>query len=460
LYVAGNGGTLGTMSLHTFVIGAGLTGLSCAHHLKGPSTIIEKLREVGGEARTHRRGAYLFDCTGHWLHMRDADMRGWIDQVMGPALQEIHRRAAVYSHGAFRAYPFQAHTHGLPAEVIEECLLGFVEAQQQQGRAPRSLQDFIVQRLGTGFAKHFMVPYNTKLWTVPPAELSAQWCERFVPVPTLQQVVRGALTAEGDRSRLGYNATFLYPRSGGMGALAAALAAQLPSRVRLRHSVWPTRLDLAQRRLFLNTGESHAYHTLVSTMPLPQLLALCGPLPEYIETAMRALRAVSVTYWDIGLHRPELPVQPPPAAVGSLSPHDYHWVYYPSAHLPFYRTGSASAVCRGMAPAGHVSLCVEVAHRQGTACSATDADIVRGLVEVGLMQPYETPDLWQRSHIDTAYVIMDAAYGPARKTLLGWLQSFGVLAAGRYGAWHYDSMEGALIAGRQTAYALNAQACA
>ena len=34
---------------------------------------------------------------------------------------------------------------------------------------------------GEGIARHFMLPYNEKLWGVHPREITAAWCSRFVP---------------------------------------------------------------------------------------------------------------------------------------------------------------------------------------------------------------------------------------------------------------------------------------
>mgnify|MGYP003423545773 CR=1 FL=1 len=47
---------------------------------------------------------------------------------------------------------------------------------------------------------------------------------RFVPTPTPEEVVRGALFADGAGHALGYNASLLYPREGGIGELARRLA--------------------------------------------------------------------------------------------------------------------------------------------------------------------------------------------------------------------------------------------
>src|ERR1039458_2428152 len=37
--------------------------------------------------------------------------------------------------------------------------------------------------LGAGISKHFMIPYNERLWGVSPSEITAAWCSRFVPLP-------------------------------------------------------------------------------------------------------------------------------------------------------------------------------------------------------------------------------------------------------------------------------------
>ena len=55
----------------TLILGAGLTGLSCAYHLKKDYLLVEKESEPGGIVRTRiRHKGFLCDGTGHWLHLR------------------------------------------------------------------------------------------------------------------------------------------------------------------------------------------------------------------------------------------------------------------------------------------------------------------------------------------------------------------------------------------------------
>src|SRR5207237_5555547 len=99
-------------------------------------------------------------------------------------------------------------------------------------RPLKSAAEFILRHMGAGLARHFMFPYNEKLYTVPCEELSPEWGGRFIPRPTLEDVVRGAVgPAAGDE---GYNATFWYPREGGIEALARGLAADVLPRGEVR----------------------------------------------------------------------------------------------------------------------------------------------------------------------------------------------------------------------------------
>src|SRR6058998_1770337 len=111
------------------ILGGGLTGLSAAYHLQPlPSLVVEREAEVGGLCRTHVEDGFTFDCTGHLLHLRDTAIRDLVDRILPSAFDRHERRALIFSKGVYTPYPFQANLHGLPIEVVKECLTGFVEA--------------------------------------------------------------------------------------------------------------------------------------------------------------------------------------------------------------------------------------------------------------------------------------------------------------------------------------------
>jgi protoporphyrinogen oxidase len=425
------------------VVGAGLAGLSAALHLGDRYRLVEREARPGGLCRTEARDGFLFDATGHWLHLRDPEMRRLAEELMPGGWQSVERRAAIRSHSVFTPYPYQVNTRGLPPEVVAENVLGFLEARYgERGRPlrerePRDFAEQVLRDLGEGFAHNFMFPYNRKLWTVGPEELSTEWMGRFVPRPTVEQVVRGALGLEA--GTVGYNATFLYPREGGIESIVRALAGRLPRPAEC--GVWPVAVDPERRRARLSTGEEIACRAVISTAPLPETVRLVRGAPPAVLEAAAALRASTVTYVNVAARD----VGGPP----------WHWVYLPeSRHRP-YRVGSASAAVPSLAPPGCRSFYVEFAGRAPVPAAEAEAAALDTLLDLGFLRAPGDALFLETRVIPDAYVIHDHACGPARRAVLEWLAGRDVLAAGRAGSWEYSSMEDAIRSGRDAARRLS-----
>jgi protoporphyrinogen oxidase len=435
-------------SVETLILGAGLSGLSAAYHLGGSFHLLEKSERPGGLCKSELvktpQGTFTFDHTGHWLHLRDPSIRALVDQLLPGAFVSIERKARIYSHGLYTHYPYQVNTHGLPPKVVSELLLGFHEAnfgekgRPYREREPQTFADFILRYLGEGFAQHFMFPYNTKLYTVPPSELSAAWCGRFVPKPTLEQVVQGALGIANDQ--LGYNAHFIYPREGGIETLPRGFIAPVQALGPLECGVEPTAIDWRKKQLTTADGRSFSYRTLVSSIPPQALLGLLragGEVPAEVAAASQKLRAAWTTYVNVG-------------AKGSTLGH--HWVYFPEPEFPFYRVGSPSATWAGTAPEGCSSFYVEFSKQMAEYDHRlAERQAVEGLVRCGMLQSPEQVLFAQARTIPNSYVLYDKDYGEARTTIVKFLEAAGIEPVGRYGKWEYSSMEDAILQGREVA---------
>jgi protoporphyrinogen oxidase len=422
---------------NVLLLGAGLAGLSAAWHLRESNLTVrhvERSPRVGGHAITLEDEGFRFDRTGHLLHLRDASMRALIHDLLGDELRVVERRSEIFSHGVYTPYPFQANTHGLPKQVAFECVRGFVEAHlaREKGEQPppQDFESFCLQAFGEGISKHFMIPYNTRLWGVSPRDITAEWCSRFVPIPTLDEVLRGAVGLPGPA--LGYNANFVYPRRG-IGALAEALAERVPA---ISFETAPHHID-HERRLAYFDKEIVEYDHLLSTIPLQQLGKLMHPLPTEVAAAFAALRCTSLSYLDVAVDGP----------LGR----DFHWIYVPEARLPFYRVGAYSQFSPDVAPPGTSSLYVELADRSPASLERILPDVVRGLVEMGLLPDASAVRFARLRRLDHAYVIFDHAYFGSLATIRPFLEAAGVTSFGRYGGWNYSSMEDALLFGREAA---------
>ena len=428
------------------IIGAGLTGLSCAYHLGSGYLLLERESEPGGIVRTRERpGGFLCDVTGHWLHLRDPYSRNLIDRVMPGRLVEHSRRAVVYSNETFTPYPFQANTHGLPREVVLDCLLGLLKARhpedfglQSDPIPPTCFRQWLIRNFGEGISRHFMAPYNEKLLGVNLDELMPQYAERFIPLPSIEDVVKGALGFS--REHLGYNATFSYPSDGGIGALPRAIASALPHPPVYGSEV--VAVDLHERTVTLVDGGVVGYNWLLNTSPLKSFISLLRDAPATVMEAASRLRATTVYYYDIGVR-------------GQATTHNgYHWVYFPEPDFVFYRVGSYSAVNRNSAPTGCRSYYVEMSGL--TSGQLSDQEGLRSRVlsdmkKVGLLACDDELLFMELCMIPYAYVIFDSNYVKCRSIILDHLKEYAVLSMGRWGGWEYSGMEDALLSGKRAA---------
>jgi protoporphyrinogen oxidase len=258
----------------------------------------------------------------------------------------------------------------------------------------------------------------------------------------LKEVVEGALgiAAEG----IGYNATFVYPKSGGIESLAKAILKSL-SGGELAVNSEPRSIDWKRKTLELSSGRQVRYSNLISTISLPALircLAQGGSVPQSVQDAARKLRATTVTYVNV--------------AVRGTNRQPWHWIYLPEPEFKAYRIGSASAVYSALSPPGTCSFYVEYSHHgelsiaeceKHAAADLFRSQMIHGLGDILFARGVEIPN---------AYVLYDEGYGPAKDEILKFLATAGVLTAGRYGQWEYSSMEDAILAGRAAAHKVNA----
>lgn len=425
------------------IIGAGLAGLSTAYHLRGrPCVVLEKAERPGGLAGSRRTGGFTFDYTGHLLHLRDPSVIALIEDLLAGELAVHERKAAIYSSETLTPYPFQANTYGLPTQVVYECVAGFMrallEAREPSKDPSQSFRDWTLETFGEGIAKHFMFPYNEKMWLRSLDDITADWVSWAVPRPTLDEVLKGAL---GIVNRgMGYNPTFRYPRNGGIHVLPDRLAERVPG-VRYREEA--VAIDTERTTVTTSRDATIPYSAVVNTMPLPLLLARLTPQDPSLAQATSRLDWTEIYDLNLGVARPRVS--------------DQHWIYFPGPEYPFYRVGFPSNFSETVAPAGCSALYVELAVRRGEARDegALVSSAIEGLERAGILRKGDAIVAQDLVRIDPAYVLFDR---PRRAVLPGVFErlgAMGIQSIGRYGAWTYSYMEAAILDGMKAAARLS-----
>jgi UDP-galactopyranose mutase len=452
------------------ILGAGPTGLSAAYHYGAGSVVLEREAKVGGWCRSIEDTGFTFDHAGHIMFSDDPYVQDLYRLLLGDNVHWQEREAWIHSNGVYTRYPFQGALHGLPPEVLRECLVGAIEARfgalARSGdeidvaadvkdccadatgigshealdaceEPPRNFEEFIHRTWGAGVAKHFAIPYNRKLWTIPLCEMETSWLGGRVPLPDLEEMIEGAL--QPVPKPMGPNARFGYPLRGGFQALMNGFLPLLRADLVLQANV--ERVSPLLRAVTLADGRRFHYDTLVSTLPLPVLIAAMGEeAPAEIRRAASELRHVSIRCVNLGVARPHLS--------------NRHWIYFPEDTV-FHRVflqGNASPHCN---PPGGFGLTCEISYSPTKPLPVVGAALtercVQDCIRVGLLDPSDALLTSNQLDMPYAYVVYDHGRAERVAKIRTWLANFDIILAGRYSEWEYYNSDHAFIAGKKAA---------
>ena len=424
------------------VVGAGLSGLAAAltaERLGASVVVLERAHELGGLARSFRTGGYTFDCSGHLLHLSQPETRDLVESVTSPSeWVELARAAAIEIRGHLVPYPFQLHLAHAPEDVREECVAGLPSEPIELRADPAStgFAEWIDATLGSGIAKHFMVPYNEKISGVPVSALTCEWLGRFVPKPQLAEIRQGASSRR--IVEVGYNARFLYPRNGGIDLIPRALGEGVRE---IRLGACVAGIDPLRRRVLLESGDELSYREgVLCSVPLNAMSSLVDS-PQ-VAKFDGLLRANSVTCVNVGLKR--------------LAPRfrHLHWLYLPEPRFTAYRVGFYNRFSTEMSPPGREGVYVEIANPGAASEEGLVTAAIHDLVQLGAIAGPEDVEVVLPVTLSPAYVIHDRNTAQTRERLLQELLAVHIGMIGRYGRWEYAAMEDAIRQGIEASEAL------
>lgn len=422
------------------ILGAGLTGISTAYHLEKLGyydyKIFEKEDTPGGLCRSVVQDGFTFDFTGHLLHISDDYFKSLISSLVAlESFNPIKRRSYIYSHNTYTHYPFQVNLHGLPVDVIVECIEGFLTRKKVNVK-PTMFTQWVLRQFGAGFAHHFFYPYQTKIFAYDVHKLSASWTGRFVPSTSLRQIVEGALQ-EPHNQAIGYNASFLYPKKGGIYFWVEKLAQQLLNPVHANFCV--RSIDTIQKVVHFTNGHVEPYDQLISTLPLDLMLNLMREKSSVnLARASSKLLCNKVVNFNLGINRADLS--------------DKHWIYYPESQYPFYRIGFPHNFSDSMTPPNCSSLYGEFSYLKETQ-EVIESKLARSLQATKkLFSIADTQVMTEKIiSINHAYVIYDLWREKNLPLIHKKLHELDIFSVGRYGEWKYSSMQEGVLDGKAIA---------
>ena len=356
--------------MKTVILGAGITGLTAGYDTE--ATIYESDATPGGLCKSIKiNGCMVEESGGHWIF----GMNSVIDKVF----KELQIEYSTYKK--ITGVHFDT--------IIDGSIQDF--ANRSIEYRPGTMKEYLFQNFGRVLCNMFFSPFN-KLYT-----------------NGLYERVQNECAYKNSSSGPSYNNEFIYPDNG-LKFLIDSLSERI--NVKLDHQAY--KIDTDNKRVYFSNRESVSYDTLISTVPLSNLLYM---IDEYEPLECVTTFVVNI-YGDIGDRLPS-----------------HHWLYTPFGG--YYRVGFYTNVSKKFAPKGQCMAYVET-----TKDTYTPEMIMKDLERHGFIKK---PKLGSVKNIKCAYTYRKQ--GQNIENIIKKLKEKDIHSIGRYGKWKFQGIVESMMDG-------------
>ena len=293
----------------TLIIGAGPAGLTTAYRLAkaghGVVVIEQDKHYVGGISRTVSYKDFLFDIGGHRFFSKSREVVALWNEILPDDFLDRPRLSRIYYAGKFYAYPLKAFEalRNLGFKQSLACLASYAHARAFPIRDPRTFHQWMRNEFGERLFSIFFKTYTEKVWGMDCDAISADWAAQRIKGLNLTKAINDGLKRSlGFKPRGGTSAktlieSFRYPRRG-PGMMWEAAAAKIKAsggRIAMDRRFEKLICDPERRTWTVETiggdgtRETFQARHVVSSAPIPELLAALSPTPLTLFHA-RALK--------------------------------------------------------------------------------------------------------------------------------------------------------------------------
>lgn len=413
------------MTAEIAILGAGMAGLGAAYKLRSEErrgVIFDKNPYAGGHTMSHHRGGFIFDEGPHVSFTKNERIRQLFKEAVEGDFLKVDAYIDNYWQGHWVKHPVITNLHGLPESNVVACIRDYVEAKAVAEPRIENYQDWLVASYGRTYAETFPLRYTWKYHTTTAGNMSTEWVGPRLYQASLDEVLRGALTAESPN--IHYVQDYRYPRRDGFSAFLRQLIGD--SEIELLHEV--TGIDVRQRILRFRNGKTAAYAGLVSSLPLPELIPMIDGAPPHVREAAERLACTTLVLVNLGINRQE---------ISKAS-----WTYFYDDEFPFSRVSFPRTFSPHVVPNNAGSIQAEVyfskKYRPLTVTPESLIDpVIEGLKRCGLIRPDDQVLFREAMLIPYANIIFDLDRTQALSIVHGYLDELGIGYCGRYGDWGY-----------------------
>lgn len=411
------------------IIGAGISGMSVAHLLKGKYnvSVFEKADQPGGLIKCRRVNGSLFHtCGGHVFNSKRQDVLDWFWSkfTREEEFSKADRNSCVFmdKNGTSLEhvnipYPIENHMYLFDEETQKSFYKDLEEIDKVKGLNAKftdyeSFGDFLRWRFGKTLYNLYFQPYNEKVWRRDLTTVPMSWMEGKLPMPTTQEMRDN--NANKIEEKAFVHSTFWYEKKDGSQYIADKLAEGLDicynseiQSIKLVNGKW------------IVCGEEF------------DKVVFCGSIKDMVNMIEGVdIEAFKKPVADLEYHGTT-------AVFCEIDKNPYSWIYQPSRRHESHRiicTGNfAESNNDASLPTGRITATIEFTDE------ISKEDILDNLSRIPL-----NPKYLDHQYNKYTYPIQDANTRGMIKSLKGVLAPSGFYFTGRFADWEYYNMDVAI----------------
>lgn len=399
------------------IIGAGVSGLSAAHFLKGHQVVVfEKDHCAGGLIKCRRVDGSLFHtCGGHVFNSKHQTVLDWFWSRFNQAeaFHKTDRNAVVFmKEGQAIPYPIENHLYLFDEDTQKQFISDLITIAKNEGVEPHNFEEFLKGRFGQTLYELYFQPYNEKVWRRDLKQVPLSWLEGKLPMPTIEEIIYNNINHVKEKAFV--HATFWYEKQNGSQFLADQLAEGLDIRYKT---------DIDSIRLI--QGKWHVAGEVFDKV------VFCGNIKDMVKM----IAGVDLTSYFQPVEK--LEYHGTTAVFCEIDKNPYSWIYLPSRSYDCHRI-----ICTGNFAASNNSSSVP-ANRITATVEFTDMikkeEILDNLSKIPLHPKY-----LDHQYNQYTYPIQDANTRGMIKQLKAVLAPYQFYFTGRFADWEYYNMDVAM----------------
>lgn len=409
------------------ILGAGPAGICAALELGDDALVLERQSEIGGLTCSFEVGGVVFDLGGHTFHTPHPEIRNLVFDAV--EMDEQQREARCFVNGSLITYPFQKNFHQLEDRgMVEECEHGLRCAGS--GESAANLKRYLYDRFGAGLAKHFLLPYNRKLWGAGLERISTDWVGERIAKPAGES--DRFETTGGHRTPLQGGMMVAYPARGGFGEIAKALARRIAN---LRLGTRVKVIDPRRRTIVTAAGETISWRRLVSTLPLDRVIGCVTGVPDALRARIAGLQRIALKLVCVVIDRPvETSIQR---------------IYSAGSDIAAHKIGIANNSSHSLRALPRQGIFGEVAYAPGDSLDhgRLETRFIENLLELKLLRDRSEIAMATTIDVPYAYPVPTLERSAIVAEAKAWLESRDIHTLGRFGEWAYINSDEAMFRG-------------